>query len=296
MSLRIRSTFIIALAVITGFFFTTCSGKNQDELDYKVMVEIPAGTFTMGAPQSEADSSSDERPQRQITLTGFYMSKYPVTQEWFKEVMSFNPSHFEGKYLPVETVTWFDALTFCNELSRKEGLEPVYSITGTRKNSDSNITAATVTVISWDNSGYRLPTEAQWEYACRAGTTGPFNTGDNITTDQANYDGDGPYGNNPKGIYRGTTTPVNMFEANPWGLHDMHGNVYELCWDRFERYPSGNRTDPYGTASGNNKVVRGGAYFSDGQYIRSASRGLRTTDGANNSFGFRIVLPLRSSE
>jgi formylglycine-generating enzyme required for sulfatase activity len=150
-------------------------------------VLIPAGTFTMGSPASEVDRSSNET-QHQVTLSSFYMGRYEVTQKEWVAVMGSNPSYFKGDDLPVEQVSWYDVIDYCNKRSIKEGLTPAYTVSGT-----------TVTC-NWKANGYRLPTEAEWEYACRAGTTTPFNTGNNITTAQANYNGNYPYNGNAKEI------------------------------------------------------------------------------------------------
>ena len=297
---KIAIRFII-LAVITTLLLAACGDKKPD---YTAMIRIDGGTFTMGSPDTEAERETDEGPQRQVTLTGFWMSKYPVTQGWFEEVMGFNPSYFKGKNLPVECVTWFDALEFCNKLSELHNLQPVYNITG-KIMSDNHIWEATVTA-DFSKSGYRLPTEAQWEYACRAGTTTPFNTGENITTSQANYNGNKSYNGNPAGVYRDTTTPVDMFSANAWGLYDMHGNVSEWCWDLFSRTyygESGNNNDPEGPRVGivrrgnpgaSFRVVRGGSYDWSGQRLRSAFRADCAQDIGFGSLGFRVVRSLES--
>jgi formylglycine-generating enzyme required for sulfatase activity len=142
------------------------------------------------------------------------------------------------------------------------------------------------------SNGYRLPTEAQWEYACRAGTGTPFSTGNNITTSQANYDGRGPYNNNAKGENRGKTTPVGRsFAPNAWGLYDMHGNVWEWCWDWYGSYSSGAQTDPGGAVSGYSRVIRGGSWDNYGQYLRSAYRNFDYPYGRSYVIGFRLVCP-----
>jgi formylglycine-generating enzyme required for sulfatase activity len=181
-------------------------------------VKIQGGTFMMGSPANEPGRDSDET-QHQVTVSSFYMNRYEVTQAEYRAVMWTNPSRFKGDNLPVEEVSWYDAVAYCNQRSEAEGLNPAYVINGTD--------------VRWNRAvnGYRLPTEAEWEYACRAGTTTPFNTGDNITTDQANYEGNNPYNNNAKGVYRERPVNVGSFAANPWGLYDMHGNVWEWCWD-----------------------------------------------------------------
>jgi len=253
------------------------------------MVRIEGGTFTMGSPDDEVNRSSDEI-QRQVTINAFWMGKYEVTQKEYQEVMGENPSWFKGDNLPVEMVTWFDAVEYCNKLSERELLTPVYTITGRTPATGYPIRDATVTV-NWSNNGYRLPTEAEWEYACRAGTTTPFNTGNNITTSQANYNGNRPYNNNAEGEYRKSTTPVGTFAGNSWGLHDMHGNVWEWCWDWYGDYATGAQTNPRGAVSGSLRVFRGGIWSHDGQYLRSAGRLYSNPYNRVSALGFRLLRP-----
>jgi formylglycine-generating enzyme required for sulfatase activity len=241
------------------------------------LVRIEGGTFTMGSPSNEPERNSDEGPQHQVTVSAFYMGKYQVTQAEYEAVMGTNPSDFKGSNLPVEYVWWYDAVEFCNRLSQQEGLTPAYTISGT------NVSC------NWNANGYRLPTEAEWEYACRAGTTSPFSTGSNITTSQANYDGRFPYNINANGIYRQTTTAVGSFAPNPWGLYDMHGNVYEWCWDWYGSYSSSAQTNPRGPVSGDSHVIRGGRWSGIGQFLRSAFRRNAGPLFMGNSLGFRLV-------
>jgi formylglycine-generating enzyme required for sulfatase activity len=244
-------------------------------------VRINGGTFMMGSPANEPERYNDE-VQHQVTVSSFYMGKYEVTQKEYEEVMGTNHSYFKGPNLPVECVSWYDAVEYCNKRSQKEGLTPAYTISDAGYNR----------TVTWNRNanGYRLPTEAEWEYACRAGTTGPFSTGNNITTDQANYNGNHPYNNSAKGTYRGKTTPVGSFAPNPWGLYDMHGNVFEWCWNWYGDYSSGAQTDPAGAASGSNRVVRGGGWDSYASYARSAYRRF-ILDPSDQGYiiGFRIV-------
>ncbi|MCL2211925.1 MAG: formylglycine-generating enzyme family protein [Treponema sp.] len=254
--------FIVMVVSLIVPFLTAQQNNN--------MVRINGGTFTMGSPANEAGRVSTE-VQRQVTISAFWMGKYEVTQKEYQEIMGVNRSTFKGDNLPVENVTWFDAVEYCNKRSQKEGLTPVYTITGRTPTSGYPITAATVTA-NWNANGYRLPTEAEWEYACRAGTTTPFNTGNNILTSQANYNGNYPYNNNAKGENRGKTTPVGNFAANAWGLHDMHGNVQEWCWDLFGTYATGAQTNPRGAASGSYRMLRGGRWDYPARSLRSAVR------------------------
>ena len=253
-------------------------------------VQIKGGTFIMGSPDSEAERFNDE-VQHKVTVSAFYMSKYLVTQEEYEEVMKYNHSYFDGSNLPVEQMSWYDAIEYCNERSIKEGLTPAYIIVKDKEdpNNESEFDDERW-LVTWnrDADGYRLPTEAEWEYACRAGTTTPFSIGNNITTDQANYCGLYPYNNNAEGIYRDKTTPVGTFKPNPWGLYDMHGNVNEWCWDWHGDYSNADQTNPDGAVSGAGRVFRGGSWGDGGRYLRSAYRDF-DPGGGNHTIGFRLV-------
>jgi formylglycine-generating enzyme required for sulfatase activity len=187
------------------------------------------------------------------------MATTEVTQKQWEAVMGDNPSFCVGDDLPVETVTWEQAAEFCRKLSLKEG------------------------------GKYRLPTEAQWEYACRAGTTTPFCTGATISTDQANYDGNHTYAGGRKGEFREATTAAGSFAPNGWGLHDMHGNVWEWCADWYSEYPQGDVTDPTGPASGDRRVSRGGCWVNFPAVCRSANRAGVVPLSWNFHTGFRVV-------
>ncbi|MDR1519982.1 MAG: SUMF1/EgtB/PvdO family nonheme iron enzyme [Planctomycetota bacterium] len=233
--------------------------KLNDNVSMK-FVKIPAGTFLMGSPASER-GRDDSEVQHEVTLTkAFYMGIYEVTQAQWRAVMGENPSEFKGDRRPVESVSWEDATAFCRKVSELTG----------RK--------------------LRLPTEAEWEYACRAGTRTAFNTGDTINTDQANYNGNDPYGNGGKGVFRKQTVEVGSFPANAWGLYDMHGNVWEWCSDWVGKYDLANRIDPHGVANGSGRVLRGGCCFNNAGFCRSALR-YGGDPGYRVSFnGFRVVL------
>ncbi|QYX34248.1 formylglycine-generating enzyme family protein [Sphaerospermopsis torques-reginae ITEP-024] len=236
------------------------------------MVYISGGTFLMGAPESEEGSSDDERPQHYVTVKPFYMGKYTITQEqWEKVVYSCptvknwldpHPSYFKGDKLPVEQVSWHDAVEFCARLSKKTGRQ------------------------------YRLPSEAEWEYACRAGSAKPFAFGDTITTDVVNYDGNYTYGNASKGKYREQTTAVGNFKPNAFGLYDMHGNVWEWCADTWHHSYNGAPSDGSAWKNDNDNqypLLRGGSWSNNPPNCRSANRSRVTPDNRNRNVGFRVV-------
>ncbi|MDE7429097.1 MAG: SUMF1/EgtB/PvdO family nonheme iron enzyme [Lachnospiraceae bacterium] len=250
-------------------------------------VLIEGGTFEMGSPDTENWRSEDET-QHTVTVSDFYMGIYEVTQAEYAEVMGNNPSSFTGENLPVENVTWLDAVRYCNALSEREDLEPVYMIDGV--------------TITWNRSadGYRLPTEAEWEYACKAGTTTPFNTENSISAEEANYYGHYPYeiegnyfsqGNleTKPGEYRQTTVDVNSFSPNRWGLYNMHGNVGEWVWDYYGAYSTEEQTDPAGAESGTLRVYRGGDWNDFAKNMRSAYRATLAEDKGSFNIGIRLV-------
>ncbi|MDR0569072.1 MAG: formylglycine-generating enzyme family protein [Spirochaetaceae bacterium] len=244
----------------------------ETQPDLKNFVRIDAGTFIMGSPALEVSRDRDE-VQHQAVVGSFYMGKYEVTQEEYETVMGTNPSYFKRPNLPVEQVSWFDAVVYCNTRSVREGLTQAYTIQEEE--------------IVWNHNadGYRLPTEAEWEYACRAGTTSAYHLGDNITTVQVNYDGNYPYNKAAKGAYREKTTEVGTFTPNAWGLYDMHGNVYEWCWDQYKPYSeSGLNGSMLADA-----VLRGGSWYSEARFLRSANRVRAAHDARSYYIGFRVV-------
>jgi formylglycine-generating enzyme required for sulfatase activity len=256
------------------------------------MILIPSGSFLMGSPESEKESLDRERPQHQVTVPMFFMGRYPITQAQWKAVAAMpqvgknledDPSSYKGDKRPVTNISWHDAIEWCARLS-----------VHTKRN-------------------YRLPSEAEWEYACRAGTTTPFHFGETISTDLANYDGSddkyGAYGRGKKGVYRGETTDVDSFGvANDFGLSEMHGNVREWCLDPWHGDYNGapsdgmvwdekNQQEDYYqdivknikqllTDTGSH-VLRGGSYSSDPRNCRSAYRNYN--NARDRSHGFRVV-------
>ena len=246
-------------------------------------MKIEAGEFMMGSAESEAERLDNELYHK-VKLNGFYMGKYAVTQREYELIMGINPSHFKGANLPVENVSWFDAAAYCNARSIHEGFGPLYILKGE------------IVRWNWHAVGYRLPTEAEWEYACRAGTVTAFNTGDKITTDQANYDGTYSYNKSVKETYRETTVPVGGFEPNQWGIFDMHGNVWEWCWDWYGPYNLRNTVNPTGPASGSSRIIRGGSWGGSARYLRSANRCSNVPFSRDNYLGFRVLLHLEENE
>jgi formylglycine-generating enzyme required for sulfatase activity len=242
------------------------------------MIAIRAGDFIMGSPAHEALRQEDEGPQHRVTLEGFLLGQTPITQAQWRQVASWppagralnaDPSAFKGADRPVERVSWEEAMEFCRRLSRDTG------------------------------RSYTLPSEAQWEYACRAGSTTPFAFGETLATELANYDGRdtypsgrGSYGNGPKGLNRGQTTPVGMFPPNAWGLQDMHGNVREWCLDFWHDSYAGAPADGTAWVSGgeqDQRLLRGGSWYDGPGFCRSAYRFLNRPGYANGGVGFRVV-------
>ncbi|NCC53558.1 MAG: formylglycine-generating enzyme family protein [Spartobacteria bacterium] len=224
------------------------------------MVYIEPGTFMMGSPKDEAKRDKDETQHRVKLTEGFWIGKYEVTQEQWQRVMGSNPSQFKGTRNPVEQVSWEDSQEFIRKLN-------------------SRVT----------DGGFRLPTEAEWEYACRAGATTPFAFGDCLDTSDANYDGNYPMPGCSKGQYRKKTLSVGSLRANAWGFYDMHGNVWEWCQDWYGDYPSGNVTNPSGPGSGEDRVLRGGSWYSYAWHCRSADRSRYAPGSRDDTLGLRLA-------
>ena len=259
----------IANTVKTQYFTEPLEGLGDAlALD---MVLVPAGKFIMGSPDDESERDESEGPLHEVTLRSFFMGRYPVTQAQWKAVAAIDkiemdldpdPSNFKGANLPVEQVSWYEAVEFCKRL-KKHTQRP-----------------------------YRLPSEAEWEYACRAGTTTPFAFGKTLTTDAANYDGNQTYNDGPEGEYRKQTTPVDEFDlANAFGLCDMHGNVDEWCADHwhsnYEDAPT-NGSAWLTADETSSRVLRGGSWSFIPRYCRSATRYDVRPDFRDYRVGFRV--------
>ncbi len=230
------------------------------------MIWIDPGTFVMGSPEDEV-AHTDKEQQHEVTLSrGFWLGKTEVTQRLWLSAMKSNPAKFqENDLFPVEMVSWLDCVSFCNELSKLEGLTPAYQISEE--------------VVTWDVSanGYRLPTEAEWEYACRAGTT-EAHAGD--LDEMAIY---------ARNSLRKTRV-VGVRVPNAWGLHDMHGNLWEWCWDWFKReYGVEPVTDPIGPEEGSVRIHRGGSWHRNPPDCRSAARGGDRIRTKRTGLGFRLA-------
>ncbi len=235
------------------------------------MVAIPGGSFVMGSPDDEPERNN-ESPRHLVDVAGFLMGKFPVTQAQWRAVAALpkintdldpDPSQFKGANRPVEQVSWDEAMEFCGRLSKKTG------------------------------RNYRLPSEAEWEYACRAGTNTPFHFGETITSDLANYNGNYVYGAAPKGKYRKETTPVGSFKiANAFGLYDMHGNVWEWCADDWHENYEGAPNDGSIWSSSDEivkRVLRGGSWYFNPRNCRSAFRARNNHGNRYDLIGFRAV-------
>ncbi|MEH2174757.1 SUMF1/EgtB/PvdO family nonheme iron enzyme [Nostoc sp.] len=226
------------------------------------MVQIPGGIFMMGSPPEEAERQDDESPLHQVTVPKLFMGKYAVTQAQYQAIMVSNPSKFKGEKRPVEKVSWDEAVEFCKKLSQKT------------------------------EHTYRLPSEAEWEYACRARTTTPFYFGETITTDLVNYHGNYPYGSASKGEYHEQTIDGGKFPPNPFGLYDMHGNTFEWCLDVYNSNYQDAPKDSSAWLTGKDneiKLLRGGSWFIDARYCRSANRDSHARAIRHSSIGFRVV-------
>jgi formylglycine-generating enzyme required for sulfatase activity len=233
------------------------------------LVLIPAGEFLMGSPDSDEDAQDDEKPQHKVRIARpFYLGATEITQGQYRAVTGENPSSFKGSDdLPVENVSWDEAVAFCNKLSVRERLKPYYQFSGARSGGD----------------GYRLPTEAEWEYACRAGTSTRFSFGD-ADTSLGEY---AWFGGNSDG----KTHPVGQKRPNAWGLFDVYGNVWEWCCDGYQAdyYGGSPAADPPGSSQAAGRVIRGGGWYFQPRYCRAAHRGKSAPGGRGDGLGLRLA-------
>jgi len=287
-------------AQIEARIIAGCRKSRSSEMEFAA---IPAGTFEMGSSEREAGHRADEK-QHTVKLTAiFLMGMREVTQEEYKAIAGTNPSGFsasgEGKAklpkegavcYPVERVSWFDAVEFCNRLSENDGYKPHYKIADP-KTAEGSIRSAEVSVLG--GRGYRLPTEAEWEYACRAESTGRFSFGDFARNNAGNFKimTTGGYGEAGETYNLGRTAAVGTHTKNKWGLSDMHGNVGEWCGDWYDKdyYAVSPGEDPPGPAKGTHRVIRGGSWMVTDQNCRSATRFSLTPDERKDYVGFRVA-------
>ena len=271
-----RSSFFLLLMPLTLRHRTFTAQYYPEDLGENIsldMVFVPGGTFQMGSPPDEPERQDSEGLQHFVTVPEMFVGKYAVTQAQWRIVADYpqvnielkpNPSNFEGDSLPVEQVSWHEAVEFCDRLTAKTG------------------------------RSYRLPSEAQWEYACRGGKSSPFAFGKTLTTDLANYHGNSTYDDGPKGEYRLETIPVGTFPANAYGLYDMHGNVWEWCEDHWHGDYEGAPEDgsawlENGSKPDTERVLRGGSWYNSPRWCRSASRFSLAAGTRGFSVGFRVV-------
>jgi formylglycine-generating enzyme required for sulfatase activity len=256
--------------------FQTPLRTTVDTLTGMTLVDIPAGRFTMGSASSEAGRNDDEELHDVEITQPFLLGRFEVSQQEWQAVMGTKPSHFKdcGPKCPVENVTFVEVQQFLARLNER-------AASGGAAASDPPLR-------------YRLPSEAEWEYACRAGTTGPFSTGESITTAQANYNGKFPYSSsstNTAGEFRQKPSAVGSFPYNPWGLADMHGNVWEWTADWYGPYTESGQAniDPHGATSGDKRVIRGGSWYFDANSARCGLRYTHAPQDRGFSLGFRIA-------
>ena len=295
--MRLKYILISCSLLFTALIISACRNDNSMQSTQSNQIHstpltsmittvlIPAGTFRMGNTGAYV-GNPDEKPVHSVTITNsYYMGKYAITQSQWNAIMTNNPSLFIGDSLPVETVNWLDAVRFCNKLSDKDGLQECYNYSDTN-NVQWNIKA----------NGWRLPTEAEWEYACKAGTQTDFYTGNCMFPSyepvDPNLDMAGWYAGNMK---TNSTYPVGLKQPNTFGLYDMHGNVFQWCWDVYDSYQTGNLTDPIGpvATSSSRRVSRGGCWDSNADVCRSSNRSLSSTCTMVGlcyvSFGLRVA-------
>lgn len=264
---------------------------------------IEPGDFDMGSRDTEPNRREGEKQHAVKITKPFLLGKYEVTQEEYKKLMNTNPSWFspdgggadkvktlDTKRFPVDRVSWFDAIEFCNRLSKQDGYEPYYKLADVTRE-EGTIREAKVTILG--GNGFRLPTEAEWEFACRARTTSAFHYGAASTGAESNVKAVPPtgYAAPPRKPDLNRTTTVGSYKPNAWGLHDMHGNAAEWCEDWYDRdyYGKSPKSDPKGPGTGTHRILRGGSWLVSNASCRSASRFFHTPNEATYYCGFRVA-------
>jgi len=261
----------LTIAILTFFTYCSlfCTASYNSEVGVPNMVLVKGGTFQMGSNNDD----DDDNQIHSVTVSSFYIGKYEVTQKEWQAVMGSNPSHFKGDNRPVEQISWYEAVAFCNKLSQKEGLTKAYTINGKK------ITC------NWQANGYRLPTEAEWEYVARGGKLSKGYT----YSGSDDLDEVGWY-------YRNSgnqTKEVGTKKANELGIYDMSGNVGEWCWDWYDSYSSASQTNPKGAGSGSYRVLRGGSWYDYDNRCRVSHRNYNSPDRSNGDLGFRLSRTIR---
>lgn len=288
---KLFALFLIVGALLfnpqTSFAAPENSGEKPVPKINDGFVLLPEGETTLGSPDGERQRNGDET-RHKIAISGFYVDPYETRQSDYEKITGTNPSANKGGDLPVENVTWLEAVKYCNAKSEAAGLKPVYKIDGEE--------------VTWDRNadGYRLLSEAEWEYACRAGSESVFNSGDRVDGSDVNFEGTYPYlieenyvnQKDPSvksGRYRGHTIAVDSLKPNAFGLRNMHGNVAEWVFDYYAPYPSPTPADYAGPETGKYRVNRGGAYIDFGKHLRSAYRSAANPLARDPKRGFRIA-------
>jgi formylglycine-generating enzyme required for sulfatase activity len=268
------------ITYLLGFFllfcFWSCGTMNPEENDVTDMILVEGGTFTMG--DVWGDGHTDETPTHEVTVSDFYIGKYEVTQQIYTNLTADNPSEFINSDYPVESITWYDAIDFCNALSDSAGLDRVYIVDGTSVTAD------------FSKNGYRLPTEAEWEYAARSGGHDDQKwSGTNSESALGDYAWFRDNSYTWVDTHAEGTKTVGTRLANDLGIYDMSGNVWEWCWDIFGTYPSTSQTDPTGSTTGSERVIRGGAWTAEDLDCRNSNRLSRGPTWVARDVGFRVA-------
>lgn len=292
---RLKNIALIVFAVSLTILIFSCGKKTTEPEIPSIdgMLYVPGGTFTMGRTNSGSSKdieTDDELPAHSVTLNSFYIGKYQVTQGEYQAVMGSNPGYSfgVGENYPVYEVSWYDAIKYCNLRSMNEGLAPAYSVNSSTDPEDwvevpwdpNNYAVLDAAICNWDANGYRLLTEAEWEYAARGGTNNP----NYLYSGSDNLDAVAWHVNNSDG----NTHPVGGKAANGLGIYDMSGNVFEWCWDWFDYYSSSPSNNPKGPESGSSRVMRGGSWHNGSSYCRVVYRLNCAPDGKFSNGGFRV--------